>query len=355
MPSFSLSPAELDFLHSSLSLQPPIRPDSRGSTDFRPLSAETDILPAANGSAHLSFADGSEAIVGVKAEVEKTINRSKVNSDHGNSAPEKPSSSPSWISLTITLPNLRDDEPSLSFLSSTLLEPLLASGLTDALPINKNWHWHLCVDILLLSPYGLTSYPVPLLSLTTHLALLSTRLPKLKSEGEEDPLFEDDWERSTYLYERANKGKAKGRKGLRLGLPRPPVTLLVMAVGENVLFDPSREELAVADGVFAVSVAETTSDVGGNEAGQPGPSLRIISVRTVDSPARDTMKGVPISGESTEGVDVPGVWKPKIGGLKRSILRDIIRIIVGSDGQPSVAREVLDGVAGFIKMETASG
>ena len=77
MPSVStsvlpFSPAELSYLHSSLSSIPPIRPDSRTSTDFRPLNAETGILPATNGSAHLSFSDGSEAIVGVKLEVEKS-------------------------------------------------------------------------------------------------------------------------------------------------------------------------------------------------------------------------------------------------------------------------------------------
>jgi exosome complex component RRP42 len=67
-----LSPAELAYLHSSLSLTPPIRPDSRSPTQFRPLIAETDILPGTNGSARICFADGTEAIVGVKAAVEKT-------------------------------------------------------------------------------------------------------------------------------------------------------------------------------------------------------------------------------------------------------------------------------------------
>ena len=66
-----LSPAELSYLHTSLCLTPPIRPDLRSPTQFRPLVAETDVLPGANGSARICFADGSEAIVGVKAEVEK--------------------------------------------------------------------------------------------------------------------------------------------------------------------------------------------------------------------------------------------------------------------------------------------
>ena len=67
-----LSPAELSFLHSSLSSTPPIRPDLRTPTQFRPLVAETEILPSTNGSARICFSDGTEAIVGIKAEVERT-------------------------------------------------------------------------------------------------------------------------------------------------------------------------------------------------------------------------------------------------------------------------------------------
>ena len=67
-----LSPAELSYLHTSLSLVPPIRPDGRTSSQFRPLIAETDILPGTNGSSRICFADGTEAIVGIKAEVEKS-------------------------------------------------------------------------------------------------------------------------------------------------------------------------------------------------------------------------------------------------------------------------------------------
>src|SRR5271167_78616 len=67
-----LSPAELSYLHTSLSLTPPIRPDARTPVQFRPLVAETDILPSTNGSARICFADGTEAIVGIKAEVEKS-------------------------------------------------------------------------------------------------------------------------------------------------------------------------------------------------------------------------------------------------------------------------------------------
>src|SRR5271170_3774085 len=107
MPSFSFSPAELAYLHTSLSLTPPIRPDSRTSTQFRALSAETDILPATNGSAHLSFSDGSEAIVGVKAEVERTASSKLgivddvIYSTNKDQNQTRSTGSPSWVALTI--------------------------------------------------------------------------------------------------------------------------------------------------------------------------------------------------------------------------------------------------------------
>lgn len=97
-------------------------------------------------------------------------------------------------------------------------------------------------QILLLTPP--ISHPATLLSLATHLALRATRLPRLISAAEEDPLFDDDWEASTMLY--PTEAAALGDV--------PAITLLVVAVGKNVFFDPTREEMAVADCVLAVSV-----------------------------------------------------------------------------------------------------
>lgn len=69
-----------------------------------------------------------------------------------------------------------------------------------------------------------------------------------------------------------------------------------MAVGENVIFDPSKEELAVADCALAVSVGEgaeeteTTMEV---EVDVKARTLRLLSVRTIDPPSRLTAPGVP--------------------------------------------------------------
>ena len=78
------------------------------------------------------------------------------------------------------------------------------------------------------------------------------------SQAEEDPLFDDDWDASLPLYPAASAAVGDV----------PAITLLVTAVGENVFFDPTREEIAVADCVLAVSV-----DFDG----------RVVGLRTLES------------------------------------------------------------------------
>ncbi|KAI2794670.1 hypothetical protein POX_a01270 [Penicillium oxalicum] len=358
-----ISPAELSYLYTSLSLpKTPIRPDGRSPTQFRPLTAETNILPGTNGSARIGFADGTQAIVGVKAEVEKTIlaNETLARSDRG-AGPELADQEGSaavgghgsWVQMSIEIPGFRDDDALPVFLSEMLRESLVGAvgtdetsdmtgGLKGRLVINKRWHWRLYIDVLLLSQP--LAYPLPLLSLTTHLALLSTKLPKLKSQGEEDPFFDDDWAVAEYLYPRASPSSQSS-------LVRPPVTLLVISVGENIIFDPNREEIAVADAVLAISITRDT------QAG----NLRLLSIRTVDPPSRLTQPGVPNSenvnmlgavaptddiavlNPATGEEEVPGVWRPRRGGVKRSVISEMVKTVLKKGG---VGEEVLEGLEG---------
>jgi exosome complex component RRP42 len=361
-----LSPAELSYLHSSLGQTPPVRPDGRGPAQFRPLVAETDILPATNGSARVCFADGTEAVVGVKAEVEKSaVSNSSLQRnedekmeteaeevDGHDGAASKGSNS--WVEMSIDVPGYRDDDVLPVFLAAMLTEGLLASGgLKDRLYINRRFHWKLYIDVrtleyvdrmkliiqvILLSPP--LSYPLPLLSITTHLALLSSRLPKLVSEGDEDPLFNDDWEASTYLYPFDSSRKRKYT---------PPITLLVIAVGSNIVFDPNKEELAVAEGVLALTVGSTPATDTSNK-------YQILSLRSIDPPSRLTPAGIPndinavaeLGNISQEDAIVARekadeVWNPPRGGLKRPLIAKIVKQVLESGG---VAEEVMDGLNG---------
>lgn len=177
-----LSPAELSYLHSSLSLTPPIRSDSRSPTQFRPLIAEPDILPSTNGSARICFADGTEAIVGVKAEVEKSRPTPPTDGgrqtdgqdeDMGEAEEEEEGrgrgrgrGESAWVELTIEIPGCRDDDALSVFLAAMLTEALLATGeLPDKLYLNNRFHWHLYIDVppppppLLPSPFPTFSNP----------------------------------------------------------------------------------------------------------------------------------------------------------------------------------------------------
>jgi exosome complex component RRP42 len=159
-----LSPAELSYLHTSLSLHPPIRPDARSPTQFRPLIAETDILPGTNGSARICFADGTEAIVGVKAEVEKSTAKlgASAGIDAGAAAADDDEDDESreggrmgenaWVDVTVEIPGFRDDDAMPVFLAALLNEALLADGeFTRRLWINSRFHWRLYIDVCIRS------------------------------------------------------------------------------------------------------------------------------------------------------------------------------------------------------------
>ncbi|GAB1313258.1 Exosome complex component rrp42 [Madurella fahalii] len=387
-----LSPAELAYLHASLSLTPPIRPDGRTPTQFRPLIAETGILPGTNGSARICFADGTEAIVGVKAEVEKTRSRhddetvyveggSSGDNDDGDNEGEEAKNDGTrrtgesdWVEMTVEIPGLRDDDSGTAFLAAMLSEALLADGgFAKRLWINRRFHWKLYLDIILISPP--LSYPLPLLSLTTHLALLSTRLPRLKSEGDEDPFFDDDWAAAPYLFPRqtnnnsssssnTNTNKPQKHVGNPTSTHRPPITLLVMAVANNIIFDPSKEELAVADVALAVSVTSTSSSssaVADAAESRGGRDLRLLSIRTIDPPSRLTPPGVANASNSAYGVGsngngkaaaegrmgegeaVEGVWRAPRGGAKRGVMGALVQKVLEKGG---VVDEVLDALEG---------
>ncbi|KAG6019645.1 hypothetical protein E4U19_006971 [Claviceps sp. Clav32 group G5] len=351
-----LSPAELAYLHSSLSLTPPVRADGRAPTQFRPLTAETGILPGTNGSARVCFSDGTEAIVGVKAEIEKTPGihdadeaGDKLNAIASAERPDEKRTSREWLEMTIEIPGQRDDEASTVFLAEMLREALLADReFAKKLWINRRFHWRLYLDVLLISPP--LSYPLPLLSLTTHLALLATRLPRLKSEGDEDPMFDDDWESSEFLYPR--EGAATGS--------RPPITLLVTTVAGNIIFDPSREELAVAESALAVSVSEvrTQKESGEMDVDSSSREIQLLSMRTIDPPSRLTPPGVPNSenvatnggalakqqGPDVHQEHVEGVWKAPLGGTKYTVLESILDAVLEKGGVVDEILDALDGV-----------
>ncbi|KAK5631266.1 hypothetical protein RRF57_006980 [Xylaria bambusicola] len=177
-------------------------------------------------------------------------------------------------------------------------------------------------------------------------------------------MFDDDWAASQFIYPRADSSSAS----IASTTSRPPITLLVMAVGDNIIFDPSKEELAVADCALAVSVGEgidddakTAMDIDADTKSD-ARVLRLLSVRTIDPPSRLTAPGVPnavnaaawgqggngnaakeMGLRAAETGDVEGVWKAPRGGSKIGIINTMVEKILEKGG---VADEVLEGLDG---------
>lgn len=136
-----------------------------------------------------------------------------------------------------------------------------------------------------------------------------------------------------------------------------------MAVGNNIIFDPAKEELAVADVALAISVADAASSKSVDETmdvdGPAKRNLRLLSIRTIDPPSRLTPPGVPRAADATtagtnaggeakqadpriaETEPVEGVWKAPRGGAKVAIIGAMIQKALEAGG---VADEVLDGL-----------
>lgn len=67
-----LSPPELSYLYTSLTADPPLRPDLRALTTYRPRSLQTDFLCTANGSARITWV-GGDVLVVVKAQIGQAV------------------------------------------------------------------------------------------------------------------------------------------------------------------------------------------------------------------------------------------------------------------------------------------
>lgn len=163
-------------------------------------------------------------------------------------------------------------------------------------------------------------------------------------------MFDDDWEASTHLYPRVRTPSCS----------RPPITLLVVSIGGNIFFDPSGEELAVADVALAVSVAEAPrvekdAKAGDMEVDEPR-GLRLLAMRSIDPPSRLTAPGIPNADNPATGAsgapakkgpakgDAPkGVWRAPVGGAKFTTIQLMVQQVLEAGG---VADDVLKGIDG---------
>ncbi|CAK7901154.1 exosome complex component Rrp42p [[Candida] anglica] len=220
-----LSTAERSYLYDSLVQTPPIRPDSRSEHQFRPLEAKTSFLPSSNGSARIRLMDGSECIVSVKAKVVRASQETNL------------------LECDVDVSGHRDDSNFVANLKFNLTNILSQNFPKEVLKLTSKYSFKLFLDCLVISH---SSYPLSLLSLTSYLALKTTRLPLLVSdvddaEVEEQPTFSDDWTNSRLM---ADLGETTFQ---------PPIFITLGVVGNNLLFDPSTEEEQVLENGLILS------------------------------------------------------------------------------------------------------
>ncbi|EMG48340.1 RRP42 Exosome complex component RRP42 [Candida maltosa Xu316] len=222
-----LSPAEKSYLYDSLTQHPIIRPDLRSIHQYRPLVAKTSFLPGSNGSARIRTEDGSECIVSVKSKVVVTSQESNL------------------VDVDIDIIGYRDDSNYVSNLKFQIMNLLQQNFPHEVLKLTARYSYKLFIDCIIISH---NSYPLSLLSLTTYLALKTTRLPLLISDVNDDevaeqPTFSDDWDNAKYLEDCLDNGKKF----------QPPIFITIGVVGSNLILDPSFEEEQVLENGLVLS------------------------------------------------------------------------------------------------------
>lgn len=133
----------------------------------------------------------------------------------------------------------------------------------------------------------------------------------------------------------------------------------MITVRDNLIFDPRETEIAVADSIVAVTVVRDSTS----------KRLRVISIRTMDPPARHTMTGPieasnvdpeglpsvgrsaasPIKGSIPRGDPYAGLespWRPPMGGISRDFVRRIVKRCTEESG---VGSELLDGLEAYLQ------
>ena len=158
---------------SGLALVPSlvVRPDARSPTTFRPLTAEMGVLPLTNGSARVCLADGSEAVVGVKADVEEGERRRVdgdgdgdgegeemvIGGEQGKTAGLRPGGEKKkarrkgTVVVNVDVPGFRDDDALPTYLAEMIKEGVVGGGeLEERLGIRRRFAWKIYIDVRVL-------------------------------------------------------------------------------------------------------------------------------------------------------------------------------------------------------------
>ena len=165
-----LSPPELSYLYTSLTTSPPLRPDLRTRTQYRPYSIQSDFIVSANGSARVSWGtgrQGGDVIVVIKAQIGDSVPLS--NGVYGGKVSIDVYFPPSLKALCgkRTLGNCSDgwEEEDTSFVVESLLAVICPRQYSSSygidvrsLAITDTKAWHVFIDCVVHSPPQLSRF-----------------------------------------------------------------------------------------------------------------------------------------------------------------------------------------------------
>ncbi|KXN69097.1 exosome component 7 [Conidiobolus coronatus NRRL 28638] len=231
----SVSFAEKDFIIKGIESN--IRLDGRSQLDYRPLYIETSNLPNAHGSSRVRQQDGTDLIVGIKAETS--------NVDLNSPSPNKgklicsiecaPNSNLQFRGRT-----QEEINTELTQLFQKMLDyPGCGVDLESLLVIENQTCWHLYIDVLVL---GWSGSLVDCISVGIRAALANTKLPKVivhpPVEGVTEFEIIDDNELTNSL---------KGWEDI-------PLIVSLNKIGEKYVVDATLVEEGCAQGKVMVGV-----------------------------------------------------------------------------------------------------
>lgn len=280
------SPAELSYLRDSLKQDPPLRPDGRDCSEFRPIEGETSVLPSTNGSARVRSGDGGECLVGVKARVTRN---SKIGLNNTQDAADSVCAASPLIKVVVDISGSKEDDAAAVLISSMLTQTLSDSTeLLQKLRLTSRFSFQLYIDALVVSN---KSHPMGLVSFAVYLALMTTRLPLLISNAddkraEEVPVFHDDWEEAIPLCQGINW--------------RPPLLFLLSVVESSILMDPTFQEEQVSNLGLVIGWSRSstsgglvhTIDLGGSTAQSIDPQTLLKAFAAVNKCGSQAMEAL---------------------------------------------------------------
>ncbi|KAI9298223.1 hypothetical protein K502DRAFT_286886 [Neoconidiobolus thromboides FSU 785] len=262
----SISISERDYIIKGIDSG--IRTDGRGREDYRQIYIETGILAHASGSARCRLGDGTDVLVGIKAETEPILPTNEII-DEGY-LKINVECSPNSVNQFETKLNEEVSSEIAQILQRGLCGPQGGIDLKKLCIIPKNACWCLYIDALVL---GISGNLIDAISYAIYAALANTRLPMTVIEDVGDNQFEfeviDDDNQSIPVP----------------GWENVPILTTLSKIGDRYILDSTNMEEHCSDAALHVAINSKGNICGVQKSGDKSidPSMLIEMLTTAQT------------------------------------------------------------------------